>query len=104
MTIMRIVIDGRRRAVLEPDPCRALDLREQQIGLVLEPAEFESAPGNRAVFDLGPIVVWHELATADLAKHLSLVGQSARALLDAADEQVRGTAIDRHGVDVGLGP
>src|ERR1700737_440194 len=101
---MARVIGGWGRAVLEGDPRRALDLREQQVGLVFEPADFQASAGNRAIFDLGPVVVWHELATADLAKYLSLVGQANSALLDAADEQVRGTAIDRHGVDVGLGP
>ena len=101
---MRVVIDAHRRAVLEADARRALDLREQQIGLVLQPADFEAAAGDLAVLDLGAVVIRHELAAADLAKHLALVGQAGGALRDAANEQVRRPAIDRHGVDVGLRP
>jgi hypothetical protein len=51
----------------------------------------------------GAIVIRHQLAAADLAKHLALVGQACRTLAGAADEQIGGAAIDRHGVDVGLG-
>ena len=101
---MRVVIDADGRAVFEMDPRRALDLREQQIGLILEPADFEAPAGNRAVFDLGPIVIGHELAAPDLAKHLSLIRQTGRILFEAANEQIRRTAIDRHVVDVGPGP
>ena len=104
ITIMRVVIDADGRAVVEADPRRTLDLREQQIGLILQPADLEAAAGNRTVFDLGTIIVGHELAAADFAKHLALVGQAAVALLLAAHEQVRGTAIDRNGIDVGLRP
>src|SRR6185437_1918044 len=81
IAIMRIIIDADGRAILEMNPCRALDLREQQIGLALEPADFETAAGDGAVLDLGAIVIGHELAPSDLAKHLALVGQSAVALL-----------------------
>ncbi len=104
VAIMCVVIDADGRAVLEADPRRALDLREQQIGLVFEPADFEASAGDRTVFDLAAIVIGYELAAADLAKHLSLVGQTNGVLFEAADKQVRGTAINRHGVDVGLGP
>src|SRR6516162_5360352 len=86
------------------NPCRALDLREKKVGLILEPADFEASTGNRAVFDLGAIVVRHELAAADFAKHLALVGQTRCVLPEAADEQVRRTPIDRHVVDVSPGP
>src|SRR6195256_3996404 len=104
ISIMRVVIDAYGRAVVEPDPRRALDLREQQIGLTFKPADFQASAGNRAVFHLGPIVIGNELATADLANHLPLIGQPVRALFDAADEQIRRTAIDRHGVGIGLSP
>src|SRR6185437_7343448 len=86
------------------DPCRTLDLREQQIGLAFEPADFEAAASDRPILDFAAIVIGHELAPADLAKHLALVGQAAVALLLAADEQIRRTTIDRHGVDIGLDP
>src|SRR5260370_34832775 len=45
-----------------------------------------------------------ELAGTDLAEPLAFVGQAARGLFDAADEQIGGTTIDRHGVDLGLCP
>ena len=64
---MGVVIDADRRAVRQSDPRRALDLREQQIGLVLQPADFEAAAVDRAILDLGAVVIGHELAAADLA-------------------------------------
>ena len=100
---MRVVIDPDGRAIFEPDPRRALDLREQQIGLILEPANLKPAAGDRAVLYLAAIIIRHKLAAADLAKHLPLVGQVGRTLLKAADEQIRGSAIDRHVIDPGLG-
>src|SRR5256885_14662915 len=97
---MRVVIDAERRAILDPHSRRALDLREQQISLILQPADFESPAGDRAVLDFGTIVIGHKLATTDLAKHLPLVGQRS-VLLEAADKQIGGTPINRHAVDVG---
>jgi len=38
---MRIVVDADGRAVLKMNPCRALDLREKKVGLILEPADFK---------------------------------------------------------------
>ena len=104
ITIMRVVIDAHGRAVLKTDPRRALDLRKQQIGLILEPADFEASPCDFAVLDLGTIVIRHQLAAADLAKHLALVGQAYRTLIIAAHKQIRRTAIHRHIVNVGLRP
>ena len=101
---MRIVIDANGRTVLEEDPGRTLDLREQQIGLVLQPADFEAAAIDRTVLNLGAIVIGHQLAAADLAKHLALVGEPCRALLGAANEQIGRPAIDRHIIDLVLGP
>ena len=101
---MRIVIDADGRTVVEVDAGRALDLREQQIGLVPQPADFETASLDRAILDLGAVVIGHQLAAADLAENLSLVGQSGRILVGAPDEQIGGTAIDRHIVDFVLGP
>ena len=88
IAIMGVVIDAHGRAILEADPRRALNLREQQIRLIPEPAEFEASAGNRAVLDLGPVVIGHELAATDLAKHLPLVGQANGVLFEAADEQI----------------
>ena len=52
---MGVVIDANGRAVVEADPRRTLDLREQQVGLFLQIADFEAAAGNRAILDLGAI-------------------------------------------------
>src|SRR5947199_300776 len=41
IAVMRVVIDAERRAILDPHSRRALDLREQQISLILQPADFE---------------------------------------------------------------
>src|SRR5205085_6306677 len=91
-----------RAAVVELDPRRALDLGEQQIGRVLQPGNLQSAARDLAVLDLTAVVIGHELAAADLAIGRALVGQADRILLVAAHEQVRGPAIDRDVVDVGL--
>jgi hypothetical protein len=79
-------------------------LREQQIGLVFQPANFQSPACDRAVLDLGAIVIRHELATADLAKYLPLVGQPDGILFESAHEQIGWTPIHRHGVGFGLDP
>src|SRR6185503_21304 len=104
IAIMGVVIDANGRAVVEADPRRTLDLREQQVGLFLQKADFETAAFNRAVLDLGAIVIGHQLAAADLAEDLALVRQAGRALRGAADEQIGRPAIDRHLVDLVLRP
>ena len=50
------------------------------------------------------VIVGHELAAADLAEHLALVRQIGRGLRIAAHEQVGGTPVDRHIIDLVLGP
>src|SRR5206468_6330247 len=74
IAIMGIVIDADGRTVVEADPRRTLDLREQQVGLFLQPADFEPAAFNRAILDFGAIVIGYQLAAADLAEYLALVG------------------------------
>ena len=101
---MRIVIDADGRAVIEADARRTLDLREQQVGLVLEVTDFEATAFDRAVLDLGAVVIGHQLAAADLAEHLATIGQADRTLGGAADEQIGRPAIDRHLVDLVLRP
>ncbi len=101
---MRVVVDAQRRAVGELDPRRALDLREQQVGLAFQPGDLQPAAGDGAVLDLGAVVIGHQLAPADLAIHRAAVRQADRALVLAAHEQVGRAAIDRNIVDVGLVP
>src|SRR6185437_10357790 len=85
------------------DPRGALDLGEQEIRLVLEPDDFDAAAVERTVLDLAAVVIGHELAAAYLAEHLALVRQVGRGLRIAAHEQVRGTPVDRHIIDLVLG-
>src|SRR6218665_1323854 len=101
---MRIVIDPHRAAVFETHACRALDLREQQIRLTLQPDDFEPTPGDGAILDLAAIVVGHELATTDLAKYVAAIRHARGGLVVAAHEQIRRAAIYRHRIDIGFGP
>jgi len=61
-----------------------------KIGLIFEPADFEASAGNRAVFDLGPIVIRHELATTYLAKHLALLGKPPALCLTREQNRFEG--------------
>src|SRR6202012_220746 len=81
---------------------RSLDLREQKIDRILQPADFQPAAGDRAILDFAAIVIGHELAATDLAKHLALVRQARRVLLETTDKQVGRPTIDRHVIDIGL--
>src|SRR5690606_10661658 len=80
VAVVRIVVYAHHRAIVHADARRALDLDEQQVGLALEPGNFQPASGDGAILDLGPVVIGHELAPADFAKHLAAIGQALRAL------------------------
>ena len=64
---MRIVIDAQDGTVLQPDPRRALDLREQNIDLIVQIEDLNVLAIERAVLDLAAVVVRHDLAAADAA-------------------------------------
>jgi hypothetical protein len=53
---MRRIIEADGRSILQVDSRRTLDLGEQQIDLAFQPAYFEAAACDGAVFDLGAIV------------------------------------------------
>ncbi len=64
---MRIVVDAQDGAVFQPDPRRALDLREQNVDLVVQVADLQMPAVERAVLDLGAGVIGHDLAPPDAA-------------------------------------
>ena len=98
IAVVRIVADAQRRAVLEDHARRALDLDRDQVERILDPADLELLPVERAGLDGAAIVVRHEIvalgAAADAA---ALVRERGRALLVAVGDQVTRPAIDRHG-------
>ena len=51
------VVDPQQEPVLEPDPGRALDLNEQRVDRIPDPANLEMAAVERAVLDLGPVEI-----------------------------------------------
>lgn len=76
-------------------------LDEQQIGLALQPDDLEPAAREDAVLDLAAVVIRYQLAPADLAEHLALVGHAGARLREAAHEEVGRPPVYRHGVDIG---
>src|SRR6185437_137658 len=101
-SIIGVVVDADGRAILKPDTRRALDLRKEQIGLALEPADFKAPPRNRTVLDFSTIIIWHQFPATDLAKHRPAVRQRERALLVAPDKEIRWAPINRYVVNVRL--
>src|SRR5262249_41185667 len=58
--VVRIVADAQRRAVLEDDAPRAFNLDCEQIEWIVEPADFEFLPIERASLDGAAVVVRNE--------------------------------------------
>ncbi len=100
VSVMAVVIDPDDQAVLEPHARRALDLDEQRIGRVLDPADLEMLPVEHPVLDLGAVVIGHELARAVAPPRLAGVGKTVAARAGGR-QQVGRAAIDRHVVDAG---
>ena len=74
VAVMRFVVQPHHRPVLDANARRTLNLDEQQIGLTFQPHNFKAAAGDCAIFDFGAVVIRHQFAAADLAKHIALVG------------------------------
>ena len=51
MAVGGIIVQAHQLAVVEQHPHRTLDLSEERIDRVLQPADFQIAPGQRAVVD-----------------------------------------------------
>ena len=93
---MRIVVDAQDGAVFEPDPRRALDLREQHVDRVVQIADFQMPAIERAVLDLAAIVIGHDLAAADAAADFdALARESVAELAPAGDDEIGRPAIKR---------
>src|SRR5581483_2507703 len=82
--VIGIVVDADGRAVIQADPRRALDLREQQISLIPEPGDLQATSLDRTILDLSAIVIGDQLAPSDLAIDRALVGQVGRILFETA--------------------
>ena len=93
---MRIVIDAQDGAVFQPDPRRALNLREQHVDLTAQPANFQMPAVERAILDLAAIVIGHDLAAADAAADLDALARERIAeLAPAGDDQIGRPAVER---------
>src|SRR4030081_2963473 len=97
ITVVRIVADAQRRAVLEDHARRALDLDRDQVERILDPADLELLAVERTGLDGAAVVVGHELvALGEAADAPALVRKRGGALLVAVRDQVARPAIDRH--------
>src|SRR5260221_6127733 len=96
ITVVRIVADAQRRAVLEDHARRAFDLDREQIEGVLEPADFKFLPVERARLDGAAVVVRHELVVLVAATDPhSFVGKCNGGGLVADSDQISRPAVDR---------
>src|SRR4051812_20976377 len=97
ITVVRIVADAQRRAVLEDDARRALDLDRDQVERILDPADLELLAVERAGLDGAAVVIRHELVVLGAAADApALVRERGRTLLVAVGDQVARPAVDRH--------
>src|SRR5579871_1217196 len=62
IAVVSVVVDAQHGTVFEPDPRRALDLDEQRVGSAADPADFQVAAVEGAVFDFATIVVGNKFA------------------------------------------
>ena len=99
MAVLRHVVQAQQLAVVELDAHRALDVDEERIDRILQPADFQTAAGEHAVVDRGAIVVRHQPALAAL---LALAGRDPGDRHAAAGQQIGRLAIERMLVLVGL--
>ena len=98
VAVVGVVVDAQHRAVLELDARRALDVDEEGVDRILEPADLQMPPVERAVLDLRAVVIEHALL-ADPAVDLALVGEGTLlASCAPGHEQIARTAMHRHGV------
>src|ERR1700730_3821945 len=61
ITVMRVVADAQRRAVLEDHATRALDPDRERVEWILEPADFKLLAVKRARLAGAAVVVRHQL-------------------------------------------
>src|SRR5262245_30149828 len=98
ITVVRIVADAQRRAVLEDHAPGALDLDAEQVERILEPADLELLPVERAGLDGAAVVVRHQLVVFVAATDpRALVRKCERAGLVAVGDEVARPPIERDG-------
>ncbi len=96
ITVVRIVADAQRRAVLEDHARRAFNLDCEQIQWILEPADFKLLPVERAGLNGAAVVVRHEFVVlVAAADPHPFVGKCNGAGLVAGSDQITRPAIDR---------
>src|SRR5262249_9234531 len=96
--IVRIVVDTKDGPILQPDPGRTLNLREQNVDLVVQVTDFEMPAVERAILDLAAIVIGHDLAAADApADKNTLAGKGIAQFAPAGGDQIRRAAVKRRG-------
>src|SRR6266446_5584033 len=92
---MRVVVDAKRCAILEDNAPGAFYLYREQVGWILEPADFKFLPVKRARLDRAAVVVWHELALpVEATNPRSLVGKRIGPRLLTSYDQVTRAAVD----------
>src|SRR5262249_32978854 len=103
VTVVRIVVDAQRRAVLEDYPRRAFNLDREDVEWILEPANFKFLAIERAGLNGAAVVVRHELvvlvATTDPR---TFVWKCIRAWPVGGRDQVRRAAVERD-MEFGIG-
>ena len=96
ITVVRIVADAQRRAVLEDHARRAFDLDREQVERILEPADLEFLPVERAGLDGAAIVIRHELVVPVTATDpRPFVRKCNGAGVVAGGDQITRPAVDR---------
>ena len=103
ITVVRIVADAQRRAVLEDHARRAFDLDREQVERILEPTDFESLPVERAGLDGAAIVIRHDLIVGGAAADArAFVRKCNGGGAVTGGDQITGTSVDRD-VEFGTG-
>src|SRR5262249_41166523 len=96
ITVVRIIAHPQRRAVLEDHARGAFDLDHQQIEWILQPADFEFLPIERAGLDRGAIVVGHELVVLVAAADAhAFIWKCNRGWFVAGGEEITRPAVER---------
>src|SRR5262245_11059127 len=103
ITVVRIVVDAQRGAVLEDYARRAFNLDREDVEWILEPANFKSLPVERAGLNGTAVVVRHEFVVLVAATDpRTFVWKCIGAWPVAGRDQIRRAAVERD-VEFGIG-
>src|SRR5262249_53744308 len=103
VAVVCVVVDSQRRAVLEDDPCRTLDLYRQRFERIPEPADFELLPIKRPALDGAAIMVRHDLALfVQPTDERALVGKRIDAGFVSGGHEIVRAPVERN-VKFGIG-